>query len=102
MTERNSQNIERKSTQIIVIDKSIICSVDVSLRSSGARIKRNLQSTVPSATALRQTVFVFAFPTANFHSISGRERLLLSVAVTHSGLIDLTLLDEAMKLSKKI
>ena len=49
MTERNSQNIDRKSTQITVIDKSIICSVDESLRSLGAKTRGNLKSTVPSA-----------------------------------------------------
>ena len=56
MTERNSQNIDRKSTQITVIDKSIICSVDVSFRSLGAKTRRNLQSTVRSAAALRETI----------------------------------------------
>ena len=56
MTERNSQNIDTKSTQITVIDKSIICSVDVSLRSLGANTRRNLQSTVPSAAALREAI----------------------------------------------
>ena len=45
-----------KSTQITVIDKSIICSVDVSLCSLGAKTRRNLQSTVPSAAALRETI----------------------------------------------
>ena len=101
MTERNPQGIDRKSTQITVIDKCIICSVDVSLCSLGARTRWNLQSTVPSAAALRD-LFVFAFLMAKCHSIWGCERLLLSVAVAHSGLIDLTLLDENMKLSKKI
>ena len=56
MTERNSQNIDRKSTQITVIDKSIICSVDVALRSLGVKTRRTLQSTVPSAAALRETI----------------------------------------------
>ena len=56
MTEKNSQNIGRKSTQITVIDKCIICSADVSLRSLGARTRWNLQSTVPSAAALRETI----------------------------------------------
>ena len=56
MTERNSQNIDRKSTQITVIDKSIICSVDVSLCSLGANTGQKLQSTVPSAAALQETI----------------------------------------------
>ena len=55
MAERNSQNIDSKTTQITVIDKSIICSVDVSLHSLGAKTRRNLQSTVLSATALQET-----------------------------------------------
>ena len=61
MTERNPQNIDRKSIQITVIDECIICSVDVSLRSSGARTTRNCQSTVPSTAALRvrETKFFF-------------------------------------------
>ena len=46
----------QESTQITGIDRSIICSVDVSLRSIGAKTRRNLQSTVPSATALRETI----------------------------------------------
>ena len=49
-----------------------------------------------------EKLFIFAFPTAKCHSISGRERLLLSVAVAHAFLIDLTLLHENIKLSKKI
>ena len=49
MAERNSQNIDRKSTQITVIDKCIICSVDVSLCRLGARTRQNLQSTLLSA-----------------------------------------------------
>ena len=56
MTERNSQNIDRKSTQITVIDKSIICSVDVSLHSLGAKTRQNLKSTEPSAAALQKTI----------------------------------------------
>ena len=56
MTKRNSQNIDRKNTQITVKDKCIICSVDVSLRTSGAKTRRNLQTTVPSAASLRETV----------------------------------------------
>ena len=100
MTERNSQIIDRKSTQITVIDKSIICLVDVSLRSLGAKTRRNLQSTVPLAAALRVTICIIAFPTAK--CIWGRERLLLSVTASHAGLIDLTLLDKNVNLSKKI
>ena len=56
MTERNSQNIDRKRIQITVADKSMICSVDVSLRSLGAKTRRNLQSSVPFAAALRETI----------------------------------------------
>ena len=56
MTERNSRNTDRKSTQITVIDKSIVCSVDLSLHSLGAKTRQNLQNTVPSATALRETI----------------------------------------------
>ena len=44
MTKRNLQYLDRKSTQITVtvVDKCIICSVDVSLRSSGARTRQKL------------------------------------------------------------
>ena len=80
---------------------SIICSVDVSLRSLGAKTRQNLQSTMPLAVALRETI-CFCLPMAKYHSIWGRERLLWSVTVAHTGLIDLTLLDKNMKLSKKI
>ena len=102
MTERNSQNIDRKSTQITVIDKSIICSVDMSLRSLGAKTKRNLQSTVPLAAAVRETICSCLFRWRSVTVFWSREKLLLSVAVAHAGLIDLTLLDGNMKLSKKI
>ena len=53
---KNSQNTEKKCTQVRVIDKSIICSVDVSLHSWGAKTRQNLQSTVPSAAALWETI----------------------------------------------
>ena len=51
-----SEHWQEKYTQITVIDTSIISSLDVPLRSLGAKTRRNLQSTVPSATALRQTI----------------------------------------------
>ena len=61
MAERNPQDIDRKRTQITVIETCIVWSVDVSLRRLGARSRRNLQSTVPSATALRKTYLCLPF-----------------------------------------
>ena len=71
MAERNPHDIDRKSTQIAVIDKCIICSVDVPLRSLGARTRRNLQSTVPSATALRENYLFLPSRRRKCHSILG-------------------------------
>ena len=44
-----------------VTDKSIICSVGLSLRSLEAKTRRNLQSTVPCAAALRETICFLPF-----------------------------------------
>ena len=104
MTERNPRNIDRKSTQITVIDKCTMCSVDVLLRSSGAKTRQNLQSTVPSAAALQETSS-FCLSDGKVHVTvfaGGKGCLILSVAVVYAGLIDLTLLDENMQLSQKI
>ena len=101
MTERNPQNIDRKSTQITVIDKCKICSADVALHSSGARTRRKLQSTVPSAAALRETIY-FCLSDGEVSQYLGEGMAAFGCGSCTCRLINLTLLDENVKLSKKI